>query len=216
MSKHDVANVLNPQTQHYEFLGPPGALFVSAVVPFLTFAFSFACSEKAGGCPSSYATLPSQLIETVQDVEWWKAQWDPEGFAVYFGWYAFCILSWVILPGDWVEGLPTRTGQKIKYKINGMPCPQYTTPFHHAKFLYVAFSTLLLASGIVGGMIWTRGPASFTYIYNHWIGILTGAFVNSVAQATLCYLFSFRQGTLLALGGNSGNHLYDVCLEFTT
>jgi delta14-sterol reductase len=126
MSKHEIAktndvHALNPRTLHYEFLGPPGALLVSTLTPFIAFTFSFACSEKAGGCPSSYSTLPAQLLETVQDVEWWKAQWDPEGFAVYFGWYAFCILSWAILPGDWVEGLPTRTGQKIKYKINGVP-----------------------------------------------------------------------------------------------
>lgn len=124
MSKHEVAktngvHTLNPRTQHYEFLGVPGALLISTLTPFLSFAFSYACSERAGGCPKSYSALPAQFIESVQDVEWWKAQWDQEGFLVYFGWYAFCVLSWAILPGDWVEGLPTRTGQKIKYKING-------------------------------------------------------------------------------------------------
>jgi hypothetical protein len=30
-------------------------------------------------------------------------------------------------------------------------------------------------------------------------------------QGILWYALSFQQGKLLALGGNSGNHIYDVC-----
>jgi delta14-sterol reductase len=69
---------------------------------------------------------------------------------------------------------------------------------------------MLLALGVTGGLIWTRGPASFTFIYTHFIGILTGSLINSVVQATYCYLVSFKKGKLLAVGGNSGNHIYDV------
>ena len=38
---------------------------------------------------------------------------------MYFAWYAFCVVSWQVLPGDWVEGVTLRTGDKIQYKING-------------------------------------------------------------------------------------------------
>ncbi|PVF94654.1 putative ERG24-C-14 sterol reductase [Serendipita vermifera] len=181
---------LNPRTTHYSFGGPLGTLFVTIAAPFFTFVFSYACSEKAGGCPRDWFALLPEFVETVQDVNWWKAQWDPEGVAIYFAWYAFTVLAWAILPGDWVEGLPTRTGERVKYKIN-------------------AFSTMLLALGITGGLIWSRGPASFTFIYNHWIGVLTGSFINSVVQATYFYLVSFRKGKLLALGANTGNHIHD-------
>lgn len=34
--------------------------------------------------------------------------------------------------------------------------------------------------------------------------------INSVSQAVLVYAFSFRKGAILALGGNSGNPIYDV------
>ena len=34
----------------------------------------------------------------------------------------------------------------------------------------------------------------------------------SVIQALACYVASFRKGALLALGGNSGNWIYDVRL----
>ncbi|KAG8803867.1 erg24, C-14 sterol reductase, partial [Serendipita sp. 399] len=184
------ASVLNPRTTSYEFLGPPGAFLITTLTFIFPYTFAFACSEKAGGCPRSFSELPAQFMDVLSDVDWWKAQWDPEGFAAYFAWYAFTIVAWAVIPGDWVDGLPLRTGERLQYKIN-------------------AFSTMLLALGIVGGLIFTRGPSSFTYIYEHWVGILTGATANAIVQAMWCYLSSFREGHLLALGGNSGNHLYD-------
>ena len=38
---------------------------------------------------------------------------------MYLGWYAFCVIAWLVLPGDWVEGTLMRNGKKMKYKING-------------------------------------------------------------------------------------------------
>ena len=110
---------LNPRTKGYEFFGPPGALFVSTSVPFLTYALSLQCSEKVGGCPRSWVELPTDFKMAVINPDSWKSLWDTEAFLVYFGWYAFCIVAWAILPGDWVEGLPLRNGGKKKYKING-------------------------------------------------------------------------------------------------
>ncbi|KIM25765.1 hypothetical protein M408DRAFT_203827 [Serendipita vermifera MAFF 305830] len=192
VTKHTngVSSTLNPRTTSYEFLGPPGAFLISTLTPFISYAFTFACSESAGGCPRSWLELPTAFVEAVSNIDWWKAQWDPTGFQIYWAWYAFTVVAWFVVPGDWVEGFPTRTGQKLKYKIN-------------------AFSTFLLTMGLVSGLIYSRGPASFTFIYAHWTGILTGAFVNSIVQAVYVYAVSFNDGKLLALGGNSGNHLYD-------
>ncbi|KAG8812198.1 erg24, C-14 sterol reductase [Serendipita sp. 399] len=192
MSKKQITSngSVEPRTTSYEFLGPPGAFLITILTFIFPYTFAFACSEKAGGCPRSFSELPAQFMDVLSDVDWWKAQWDPQGFAAYFAWYAFTIVAWAVIPGDWVDGLPLRTGDRLQYKIN-------------------AFSTMLLALGIVGGLIFTRGPSSFTYIYEHWVGILTGATANAIVQAMWCYLSSFREGRLLALGGNSGNHLYD-------
>jgi hypothetical protein len=110
---------VNPPTTSYEFLGPPGAFLVSTLTPFLAFAFTFCCSEKAGGCPRSWLDLPGAFVEAVSDLEWWKAQWDPVGFGAYWAWYLFVVVAWFVLPGDWVEGMPLRTGGRLKYKING-------------------------------------------------------------------------------------------------
>ncbi|TDL15390.1 ERG4/ERG24 ergosterol biosynthesis protein [Rickenella mellea] len=186
-SKSAVA--LNPRTKGYEFLGPPGALAVTLGVPFLTYGLFFACSER-GGCPPPTPVILNNLSSAVSDLNWWIGLWDTEAAVAYLGWYTFCVLAWFILPGDWVEGVQLRTGGNKSYKIN-------------------AFATLLLALGLALGQILRLGPASFTFIYEHWVGLVTASVIMSVVQAGACYAASFREGALLALGGNSGNHIYD-------
>ena len=69
---------------------------------------------------------------------------------------------------------------------------------------------MLLALGIAAGTIYRDGPAPLTFIYEHWIGLQTASILMAVVQAVYCYASSFRSGALLALGGNSGNFIYDV------
>ena len=64
--------------------------------------------------------------------------------------------------------------------------------------------------GITTGVIITYGIVPLTFIYDKWVGLVTASLLMSVFQALACYIASFRQGALLALGGNSGNPIYDV------
>ncbi|KAK0202387.1 ERG4/ERG24 ergosterol biosynthesis protein [Desarmillaria ectypa] len=168
MSKSD----LNPRTIHYEFFGPPGALFIILILPITTYALYFDFSEETGGCPPALATIPDRVILAVSSLEWWKSLWDTEATCIYLAWYAFCIVAWAILPGDHIKGITLRTGEKKKYKIN-------------------AFSTFLLALSIAIGIIHRNGPEAFTFFYEKWVGFVTA----------WC--------KLLALGGNTGNFIYD-------
>ncbi|KAF8440029.1 ERG4/ERG24 ergosterol biosynthesis protein [Boletus edulis BED1] len=185
---------LNPRTTTYEFMGPPGALLVTVGVPLMTYLLYFGCSESAGACPPSYVYSPSLLAayveESITDGQWWASLWDTEAALIYVAWYAFCVIAWAILPGDWVEGLTMRNGQNKKYKIN-------------------AFSTFLLTLGITTGYIIRYGPESFTFLYDKWLGFVTASLIMSIVQAVAVYAFSFREGALLATGGNSGNPIYD-------
>lgn len=60
-------------------------------------------------------------------------------------------------------------------------------------------------------MIYRYGPESFTFLYEKWVGFMTAALLMSIVQGLACYAESFTPGTLLALGGNTGNPIYDVC-----
>jgi len=182
--------MLNPRTTSYEFFGPPGALFITLAVPITTYALYFSCSEQTGGCPPIPASIVPNIVDSLGDPKWWKSLWDTQATIMYFVWYAFCVISWKVLPGDWVEGVTLRTGNKLKYKIN-------------------AFSTFLFALGLASGVIMTFGPESFTFFYHKWVGFVTAAVLMSVLQGLVCYAASFRSAALLALGGNTGNQVYD-------
>ncbi|KAJ6619559.1 ERG4/ERG24 ergosterol biosynthesis protein [Mycena sp. CBHHK59/15] len=181
---------LNPRTTSYEFLGPPGALLITLGVPITTYALYFGCSEQAGGCPPSPALIPARVSAALSDPAWWNGLWDTQAALLYLAWYAFCLVAWAVLPGDRVLGTTLRTGEKKQYKIN-------------------AFSTFLLTLGLTCGSIYRYGPQSFTFINEKFVGFITASVIMSVVQGVACYASSFRAGALLALGGNTGNFIYD-------
>ncbi|KAJ7364111.1 ERG4/ERG24 ergosterol biosynthesis protein [Mycena albidolilacea] len=181
-------SILNPRTTTYEFLGPPGAFLISVGVPITTYALYFGCSEETGGCPPTL--VPERISLALSDPAWWKGLWDTQAALLYLAWYAFCLVAWAVLPGDLVAGTTLRTGGKKLYKIN-------------------AFSTFLLALGLTAGTIYRYGPESFTFFYEKFVGFITASLIMSVVQGVACYAASFRPGALLALGGNSGNPIYD-------
>ncbi|KAI0769976.1 ERG4/ERG24 ergosterol biosynthesis protein [Fomes fomentarius] len=187
-SSSKAASDLNPRTKHYEFLGPPGAFAITLGVPAMTYALFFGCSEHTGGCPPPIDT--AVIIASVTDLSWWKGLWDTQATIAYLAWYWFTVVAWFILPGDSVDGIPMRNGVTKKYRIN-------------------AFSTGLLALGVAVGIIYRDGPQPLTFIYEKWVGLVTASVLMAIVQAVGVYVASFRQGALLALGGNSGNPIYD-------
>jgi delta14-sterol reductase len=203
---------INPRTTHYEFLGSPGALILTLFTPVIIYALYFDCSETTGGCPPPLSTISfDKILDSLKDLSWWASLWDTDAAIMYLAWYAFCVAAWLILPGDWVEGLPTRTGVKKKYRINGMSAHMDFPCCSHVAMRPAAFPTFLLTLGLAFGYIQRFGPQSFTFIYDKWLGFVTASILMSVFQAVACHIASFfGKDKLLALGGNSGNHIYDV------
>ena len=192
MARKESADTLNPRTTKYEFFGPPGALVVIFSVPFLTYALFFGCKEGTG-CPPPMTDIAQRFTIATSDPDWWKSLWDTRATLIYFGWYIYCVAAWAMLPGDWIDGVTLRTGKKKKYKIN-------------------AFSTLLLTLVAVTAYIYYNGPESFTFLYERWAGFITASLLMAVTQGLYCYISSFQGEKLLALGGNSGNFIYDVSI----
>ncbi|KAG6813936.1 hypothetical protein H0H92_005190 [Tricholoma furcatifolium] len=198
---------LAPRTTSYEFFGPPGAFFVTTTVPAITYALFFACSES-NGCKPNLSTIPDQIVASVTNPDWWASLWDTQASLAYLAWYAFTVVAWFVLPGDWVQGTTLRTGEKKSYKLNGTSFVLVTVSLLTMALL-LALPTFLLALGLTSGYIYRFGPASFTLFYDKWVGFVTASFLMATVQAIYCYAFSFRQGKLLAVGGNSGNFIYD-------
>lgn len=113
---------LNPRTTRYEFLGPVGAFLIVIGVPATMYGLYFGCSEQTGGCsPAFDATAVGVALSSWT---WWKGLWDTEAALAYLVWYAYVVVAWLVLPGEWIEGTVMRDGRRKKYKINGT-CLQF-------------------------------------------------------------------------------------------
>lgn len=180
--------MLNPKSTHFEFGGPVGAVGVSIATPFFAYLLYFACNEKVGCAvlPRYPDVIAQQMVKGIRD-----SFFDGHAWAVYLGWYAYCIACWALLPGKWVKGSELRTGKKLDYKLN-------------------AFATLVLSLVLSAVYIFNAGAAAYAALfYDHWPGLVTVSIVVSLAQAAYVYIESFKTNKLLAKGGNTGNHVYD-------
>ena len=73
--------------------------------------------------------------------------------------------------------------------------------------LYTTFLTL----GLVAGLLTQPGGIErFTWVYDHWVPLISACLAWAFITACWVYTWSFFSGELLALGGNSGNFIYDV------
>lgn len=146
-------NLINPRTTSYEFLGPPGALAITVGVPVMTYILSFGCSEANGGCPPKVNF--DSIVASLSNPSWWRSLWDTEAFLIYLAWYAFCVLSWAILPGPTVEGVTLRTGRKKRYKINGEILP-------------------ITCHGLLTTLMWAQ---RYRHSYSRWVARVVISFV---------------------------------------
>ncbi|KAJ9118191.1 hypothetical protein QFC22_004095 [Naganishia vaughanmartiniae] len=193
---------MNPVSRPIEFMGPVGTGIITIATPLFAYLLYAGCNERVG-CPPGFSTFDantgkqglffdvhaSDVAELVARALDWKAH------LIYVAWYIYILACWQFLPGAWVEGTILRNGKKQVYKIN-------------------AFATLLLTTGLIGGLLInpstsSKGQELLSWLYDRWLGLLTAAFVNSILQAVAVYWQSFYSGELLAKGGNSGNFVYD-------
>ncbi|PLW21306.1 hypothetical protein PCANC_05033 [Puccinia coronata f. sp. avenae] len=175
--------ILNPRTTEFEFGGRIGALGVTLSVPFFTYWLNLACSPQTG------CLLGSQILDL-------RTLWNTSRFFsleacyVYLGWYLYLVLCWLVLPGRWVDGTVLRDGTRLSYKIN-------------------AFNTLMCTVLLTAVAFARWGDSPFLYIIDHYVELITASLIMSICQAVYCYWISFQSGRILALGGNSGNVIYD-------
>uniref|UniRef100_A0A8C5Z289 Delta(14)-sterol reductase TM7SF2 n=1 Tax=Marmota marmota marmota TaxID=9994 RepID=A0A8C5Z289_MARMA len=106
-----------------------------------------------------------------------------ELWTVYCLWYGILAVLDVILPGRVMKGVQLRDGSKLSYKING-----------------IAMSTTLVLVLAIRWKLTDGQLPELQYLYE-----------NHVSLCIISILFSFFLATekILALGGNSGNIIYD-------
>lgn len=175
---------INPRTEHVEFMGTPGALTITFGLIFVIQLLYFSCNAE--GCPSAWSV--SALLSQARNATWisWPAA------KAYFAWLGTLIVLDFVLPGRKVPGTLLRTGERLQYRFNGRAV------------MALLFSTLAFRSYSTNGKL-----PELVFVYDHLHEIANVTILLALALSTLLYLWSFAPNKLLALGGNSGQPIYD-------
>ncbi|KAL0095569.1 lamin-B receptor-like protein [Phycomyces blakesleeanus] len=183
---------LNPKTTRYEFLGPLGALGMTTVLPVLVLFFAVGCDST--GYPSKLLLHDHKaFFAKMMTPEYLGQLYDPMAFGVYVAFVALLAIFSLVLPGDVWPGSQLRDGTHLKYKMNGF-ASLHTTFFCGLYFIK------------------DLGLKPLLFVHDHWVGLVVSSIIFSYLVSIFVYFKSFKKGALLALGGNTGNFIYDFMI----
>eukprot|EP01094_Clydonella_sp_ATCC50884_P026021 TRINITY_DN7008_c0_g1_i2.p1 TRINITY_DN7008_c0_g1~~TRINITY_DN7008_c0_g1_i2.p1 ORF type:complete len:441 (+),score=98.36 TRINITY_DN7008_c0_g1_i2:59-1381(+) len=172
-----------PRTTEYEFNGPVGALGVVLGLPLTVFALYFACN--AHGClPLLSLHLLPQRLPT--DLSSWISL---DALGVVVAWILFQAVLLLALPGPEVHGVKLRDGSSLTYKLNG-------------------FAAFVVSAVAVGGLYFA-GALPLAWLAANFVQLAAASILVSFALSGYLYATSFAPNRMLALGGNTGNAIYD-------
>ncbi|CEP11383.1 hypothetical protein [Parasitella parasitica] len=186
------SKVLNPQTSHYEFGGVAGAIAMLTLLPLLVILFAYGCDKSGGYHPFQRF----YNFMTNFDIEFLKHEllsWSYGAAIFYLGIVLQLVVYSYALPGEEVEGAPLRDGTRLKYKINAMSALQ---------------SLITLSFMSLRGQGWVM----FLWVKAHFADIALFSILVSFLVSIWVYLRSFVGDKMLALGGNTGNPIYDFMI----
>ncbi|RCI07221.1 hypothetical protein CU098_013953 [Rhizopus stolonifer] len=184
--------LLNPITTHYEFGGVLGALAMIVCLPTLVLMFAYGSDPTFGYHPfqRTFEFAKQMDIQTIQHT---LQQWHYGAAIWYLGFVLQLVVYSIAMPGEEVEGVPLRDGSRLKYKINAMATLQ---------------SLVMIAVMALRGQGW----ALFLWTRAHFADIALVSVVFSFLVSIAVYVSSFYGHKMLALGGNTGNPIYDFMI----
>ena len=185
----------------YEFGGPIGALLTVISLPPLVLVLTHF---------ASIGRLNLDLNELVNDVIFPKnafvSPWILFNCTLgLLAWFGFQVLLERWLPCEIVEGVLLQDGTRLKYRLNG-----------HLSF-WVTLLLLLIGypsinnadNNAATGLQLEFKPFPLHLLYHYYSELALASILLCTILSTYLYIKSFTPNTLLAKGGNSGNHIYD-------
>lgn len=126
---------------------------------------------------------PYPTLPTLSDL------WDPYAYIILVAWFLYQALIYLSPLGYVAGGTKLRDGSVLKYRMNAA----HAFIISHVLFV-VAYCFL---------------KVPVTFVYDRYLAFAVAATVLSFVMAMYLYARSFRDGALLALGGNTGSPIHD-------
>ncbi|AIO01131.1 C-14 sterol reductase, putative [Leishmania panamensis] len=180
-----VGNLLQPRTTTYEWGGPVGGFFMVLFLPTLVMALNSLCAGEQCGITQAMR-LPALMTELV------RGAWPmvPKAIGIELVWLAAHAVFSILPIGRLVHGGELRNGERLAYRMN-------------------AIHAFIISHVVLLGLHYTS-IVSMAVVADLFHPLMIGAIFISFAMSVVLYAASFRRRNVLtALGGNSGNALYD-------
>ncbi|KAG5496293.1 hypothetical protein JKF63_02594 [Porcisia hertigi] len=179
------ANHLQPRTTAYEWGGPIGGLFMVVFLPTLVVALNSLCAGEL--CSVMLVMqLPAMMKEVFQNA--WPMV--PAAIGIELAWLAAHAVFSILPIGKLVHGGELRNGKRLAYRMN-------------------AIHAFLISHGVLLALHCTS-TMNMAAIADWYHPLMIGAIIIAFVMSVVLYAASYRSHTVLtAIGGNSGNALYD-------
>ncbi|CAO3693497.1 unnamed protein product [Rhizopus stolonifer] len=173
----------NPKTNDYEFGGILGAIAMVLFLPLVVLLFS------------SFNRENEYLLKQLDINSIWDQlkNWSYGSIIWYLAIVSQLAVFSTVTPGEEVEGTVLRDGSRLKYKINALATFQS----------FILISVMALRG---------QGSTLFSWTRTHFIDITIVSILFSLVISLVVYIKSFYGEPLLALGGNTGNIIYDFMI----
>lgn len=201
---------LNPKTKERDFFGTPGAFAISTVLPVVVLLLHSCCNEDylMSGFHFDLTRIADFFRSNFTGDALYSVALNKEAWKNYSRWFFGLVLADQLMNSKMyprvkcLEGVELRDGRKLKYSINGLSMS----------------ATLVML--LIGRFYQTNGEMpELQYLYHNLLSIMTVSMIFSFGLASFVYLCSFLPllspngaGTrerILAVGGNSGNPVFD-------
>uniref|UniRef100_A0A7S3LQD1 Delta(14)-sterol reductase n=1 Tax=Aplanochytrium stocchinoi TaxID=215587 RepID=A0A7S3LQD1_9STRA len=177
----------------YEFGGPVGAFATMMALPLVLYFLYYGATKDYRFNFTNYEGLFDAFPKSIDEV------WSLEAFAVVCGWFAFNVFLERILFAEKGKGVVLRDGSQLTYNLSG-----------HLQFWVILF-VLMFGKPVFNekGNVEYFTHFNLAWLYDNYVKLATGAVLFSWILSIFLYSKSFAKGALLALGGDSGNPVYD-------
>ncbi|KAH3901098.1 probable Delta(14)-sterol reductase [Saccharomycodes ludwigii] len=194
-------SILNPRTSTYEFSGVKGATLITLGLPLLVIILNQLIRPDyyIKGFFENFEF--EQLFYNIKPISYYIFH-NGRIWCYYILWFVILAILDVILPGYTMYGVALRDGSKLKYNING-----------------VSISIFLIMVVVYRWKLTNGEMPELQFLYNNHIDICLTTILFSFLLSTIVYITSFFPTTksennkkgerILAVGGNSGNVIYD-------
>ncbi|ODV74036.1 delta(14)-sterol reductase [Cyberlindnera jadinii NRRL Y-1542] len=192
-------SLLNPRTKDLEFSGIPGVLAISLGLPTLCVVLHQLCNDHYH---QRGLTIDLDELTNFHGLSFSEIAFNGQVWTYYLLWFFGLVLFDTIIPGTVKKGVTLRDGTSLSYNING-----------------IQLSCLFVLALATRWQLTHGSMPELVFLYDNTLQFTVVAVIFSALLALFVQITSYLplsgsngKGTkerILAVGGNSGNWLYD-------